>query len=324
VQPSFPSAQAILSALALTMLSRAGLSVVNPFLSSCERTAPMNTPIKWNACGSREVSAIARPRWREIRHGLVLAVGGNVLLAPGLLGLLLLTRSLSEQWLAPLALEPEDAGIIGVVLAGLGVLGYVVGLVGRWRCLFHAPQGSSAKELQFACLLCYLVAPVCFVIAHFLGGQATYAALRSGPEALVGLDFLNGGVLLQVTGLLLVLLSVLLFSGFARAVARCMRDERGVSAGGRFFWFVAFLFGGTIGLFVEARHSARPETVPVLALGWLLCLLWHTWLMRGTSRRLARLLKSQGSRVVPVRPASPSRAAGQVVLQAATYLSQAQ
>ncbi len=281
----------------------------------------MNTPIKWNTCGSREINVVARPRWREIRHGLWFAVLGNLLLlGGGLLGLLFLLGMLDEPLLSRLGLAPEDAEFVWLLPAGLAVLGYVLVLVGQWRCLFHAPQSSSAKEMQFACLLCFLFAPVCFVAAHFLGGKATYAALRSGPEALVSLDVLQAGVLLQLTGLLLLLLSVLLFSGFARAVVRCLRDERGVRVAGLYFWFVAFLLGGTIGLLVEARHSARPEVVPALALGWLFCLLWHTLLLRGTRRRLGRVLKTQNSRLLPTRP--PAQANGQIPLQAAAYLSQ--
>jgi len=282
----------------------------------------MSTSIKWNTCGSREMKVVARPRWRAIRHGLGLAVLGNLLLlGPGLLGLAFLVGPPEEALLASNGLAREDTWIVGLALACVGGLGYLLALLGQWRCLVHAPQGSSAKEIQFASLLCYLFVPGCFVTAHFVGGKETYAALHNGPEALLGLDFTLGGFLLQVTGLLLVLLNVLLFSGFARAVVRAARDERGVRAVGRYFWFLAFLLGGTVGLIVEARRSGQAEPLLALALGWLFGLLWHTLLLRGTRRRLAHILRSQGSRLIATRP--PAQANGQIVLSAAAYLGQA-
>jgi hypothetical protein len=273
----------------------------------------MSTSIKWNACGSREVTTVARPRWRKLRQGLVLAGLGDILVLTFGLQALVLLGPLGVRVVTRLGLEAEDASLLGLTLAGLALLlGYVLALVGRWCCLIYAPQGHGAKDLQFACLLCTLIAPACFVLAHFLGGAETYAVFREDPVALVDIGLLQGGVVLQLTGLLVGLLGVLLFSGFTRAVRHCLRDEKT----GRFFWFVAFLLGGTIGLVLEARRTHIPEIVEALAAAWLLCLLWHALLVRGTARRLAEFLRTHGSRVLPPGPGAPPRS-GQVTLRTA-------
>jgi hypothetical protein len=276
----------------------------------------MDTPIKWNASASRQFTTVARPRWGQVRLGLLLAVVGEVLfLGLGLLGLALL-RPLNEPAAALFVVEPEDIDALGWLLVSVGaLLGCGLVLVGQFHCLRYAPQSHGAKDSQYACLFCSLLAPACFTAAHFLGGKATYAALRRSFGGLASLDLLGTGILLQFAGALMALLSVLLFTSFARAVVRCVCDE-GSRVGGLYFWFVAFLFGGTVGLFLEARRTFRQGLLPLLALAWLLCLVWHTHVLHHASRRIARALRKQKSRVLPTGPV-----AGQVVLQVASYLT---
>ncbi len=276
----------------------------------------MDTPIKWNASASRQFATVARPRWRQVRQGLILAAVGEALfLGLGLLGLSLLGR-LNEPAASLLVVEPEDVDALAWLLVSLGaLLGYGLVLVGQFHCLRYAPQGHGAKDLQFACLLCSLLPPACFAVAHYLGGQATYAALGRSFGGLARLDLLATGTLLQFAGVLTGLLSVLLFTGFARAVVRCLDDSDSGRAGGLYFWFVAFLLGGSVGVFLEARRTFRQEALPLLALAWLLCLLWHTHVLHHASRRVARALRKQNSRLLPAGPV-----AGQVVLQVASYL----
>src|SRR5262249_17878657 len=173
----------------------------------------------------------------------------------------------------------DDASAIGWGLLGGAGFGYLLLLVGHWRCLGYAPQGDGAKDLQYACLLCSLVTPVFFGVAHYLGGTATYAALRHGPPELVELELLRPGPLLQLAGLLSGLGAVMLFSGFARAVTRCLNDAdatRGITC---YFWFVAFLLGATAGLVMQIRRTTPPSMLFWLALAWMLCLLWHELLL---------------------------------------------
>jgi hypothetical protein len=280
----------------------------------------MSRVIAWNSSGSREVTSIARPRWREVRQGLVLAlVGYFLLLGPGLLGLLLLVaeNNPAADWLR---LNDEDAEALAQALAGLGGFGgYALVLVGQWRCLLYAPQGHGAKDVQFACLLCTLLVPPIFVAAHFLGGKATFLALGRGPDGVLDLDLMNGGLILQVAGLLVGLTSVLLFSAFARSLARCMRNDGGARRVNLYFWFVAFLAGGTVGGFLQVRYFRR-EVLPVLALGWLVCLLWHAWVIRGASRGIGRVLRQQRSGMLAAARPAAAAEKGQLTLRAASYL----
>src|SRR5436305_1221363 len=127
----------------------------------------MSTSIKWNTSASKEVAAVARPRWKQVRQGLGLAVMG-------------------QFWFLALALA----------------------------------------------------------------------------------------------GLLLALLSALLFSGYARAVARYFKDPDGARRVAAYFWFVLFLLAGTAGLLPQARRSSRLDVWVVLAAAWLICLAWHALVIR--------------------------------------------
>jgi hypothetical protein len=277
----------------------------------------MYLPIPWLNRASKTITVPVRPNWRKLHQGLVVAGLGEMLgLVFGLLALLFL-GPLGGPVVTWLGLTLPDADVLGLALAGLfALLGYLVALLGRTFCLFYAPPGHGARRLQFACLLCSLVAPGCFVLAHFLGGAETYAVLRRHPTEIVDIGLLHVAVLLQLAGLLVGLLGVLLFSGFTRAVGTALRDESAGRMAVRYFWFVGFLLGGTLGLVLEAQRSHHPETLPALAAGWLICLLWHTLLVQGTARRLAHFVRLHGSRVLPPRPVVNPRA-GQVTLRTA-------
>src|SRR5262245_55381336 len=281
----------------------------------------MDAQIKWNSSNSRQVPALvlARPRWKEVRQGLMLALVGNLLalvLGPG--GLILLVLE-GGPIATRLDLSLEAGTLLGATVAATGALfGYALVLAGQWRCLLNAPQGHGAKDILFACLFCTLVAPVCFIVAHFLGGSASYAVFERGPRELRDLDYLSGGVMLQMAGLILGLGSVVMFSAFARAVSRCLNDAAGSRGVTCYFWFGAFLVGATIGLTLEARGNTLNRVLPGLGLAWLLCLLWHTLLIHGAVRRIGRVVSGERLREAPV-PGSPVQQ-GQVVLQAAAYL----
>src|SRR6266567_2449608 len=120
------------------------------------------------------------------------------------------------------------------------VLGYVS----------SAPQSHAAKEFAFACLCCTLVVPGCFGLAYCLGGGESKV--------------------LQAAGGSLALLSVLLFSGFLWSVALGHKDEDVARGVGRFAWFVGFLVGGTVGLFLNASSTSPVALWASVALGWSL------------------------------------------------------
>jgi hypothetical protein len=284
----------------------------------------MSTSIKWNASASKEVSAVARPRWKQLRQGFGLAVTGQVwFLALALPGLLLL-GPLGWRVARLCHLEADDTLALSLLLLGGGALvGYGLVLLGQWRCLTYAPQGHSAKELQFACLLCSLMAPPCFVAAYFLGGAELYPALAHDPSALRDVNLLSGAVVLPLAGFLLALTSALLFSGYARAVARYLKDAdcpRRVTA---YFWFVLFLLAGTAGLLPQARRSSRLDVWVVLVAAWLVCLAWHALLIRGAGRAIARVLAQAKSGLRPA-VAVEGRKTGHVALRAAAYFGRSE
>ncbi len=278
----------------------------------------MFLPIPWLNRARNKILP-ARPNWRKLHQGLVVAALGEVLgLVCGLLALLFL-GPLGGPVVTALGLSLPDADVLGLALAGVfAVMGYLVALFGRCYCLFYAPPGHGAWGLQLASLFCSVLAPVLFVLAHFLGGAETYAVLRKDPTELIDLGLLRVSALLQLAGLLVGLLGVLFFSGFTRAVGTALRDQNAGRMAVRYFWFVAFLLGGTIGLVLEAQRMRHPETLPALAAGWLICLLWHTLLVQGTARRLAYFVRMYGSRVLPPRPAAKTLA-GQVTLRTALW-----
>ena len=101
--------------------------------------------------------------------------------------------------------------------------------------------------------------------------------------------------LLRLAGLGLGLLSVLLFSGFLRGVARCHGDEQRVRGITCFAWFASFLVGSTAGLFLHAHSNSLTAAWAVLALGWWLSLLWHLVLILAASRSIQRALQQKKS-----------------------------
>jgi hypothetical protein len=280
----------------------------------------MNAPIKWNSYNSKEVRTLARPRWRELRQSFLVAQSGFVLLLVVALPGLLLTGSLGDRLGAWLRLETDDQAALSFLLGAVGaLLGYGLVLGGQWRCLVFAPQKHGAKELQFAALLCSFTAPACFLVAHYLGGAATYKALAPGPDGLRDLDPLNPGCTLQIIGVALFLVSTLLFTAHARAVARNLNDDRRARSLALYFWFVAFLLGGTAGMFLQARKVSVRDAWTVLALGWVLCVAWHAMALRSMARGIATVLARQlsGTRL---SLAAAGREKGQVALQAASRL----
>jgi hypothetical protein len=279
----------------------------------------MSAVIKWNTSASRQVKAVTLPKWHAVRQGLVLALFGQSLaLLLGLAGLVLVAtkRGALAEWLS---LIPEDAVIIGWGLLGGSLFGCLLLLVGQLCCLSGAPDGHGAKDLLYVWMHCTLVVPACFAGAQFLGGSATYAALERGPAHLLDVGLQQGGPLIQLIGLAVILVGVLLFGAFVRALHRCLNDDKGTRSVTSFFWFVAFLIGATGGLFLQAGRTLPPSLYPGMGVAWALCLLWQGLLVLGAVGRIGRFLSGEqpaGRSPEPVVQAKP----GQVVLQAAAYL----
>jgi hypothetical protein len=265
----------------------------------------MSTALRWNASGSRVMPVQLAPKWREVRQGLTLTASGYLVLllgaVPGLLLVGLARRAERLGWL-PAGLEQEDAELAGVVLAAAaGSLGYLLLLAGQWRCLTYAPQRHGAKEWMLIGILCLLVGAFSLIAAQFLGGSRNYAALWRGPDALDDLKLLEGGGLLQLMGLSLLLLSCLMFGQFLRITCGCLQE--GASTAGMDSWFfcVFLLLGGSVGGALLCRGWTRPLVLQGIVLGWALAWLWHLALLLITRRCIRQTLRrlGAGTRQVP-------------------------
>jgi hypothetical protein len=251
--------------------------------------------LRWNSSGSRVLPAQAAPRWRAVRQGLALAALGHVLLLmvalPGLVLAGLAARAERRGWL-PAGFGEEDAELVGLVLAGAaGALGYLLLVAGQWRCLGHAPQGDGAKEWMFVSLLCLLIVPVPFAVAHCTGGAANYVVFRQGLAAVDDLAGLDVAGLLQLAGGALVLLSCLLFTQFQRAARRSLAQGASSRLADGYLFFVFLLLGACAGPAFTSRLAARQAILEALAVGWGLCWLWHLAVVLGTWRAVRATLR---------------------------------
>jgi hypothetical protein len=254
----------------------------------------MSTLASWNSSGSRVVGLSGQPKWAEIRRGLrFVLVGHLVLFALAACGVVFRLDDWGWLRLPDLIVpEPEDTEM----LRWLGVTGFVIGglltLIGQWLCLRSAPQEDGGKELVFTSILAA-------VIVLPLACAAPLADAVWNGRALDGLLYaLRLRAFPSVTSVLLgtffglVLVNLLSFSQFVRVVA--IRFDKGLLARlvGSFFVYVCLLLGGSAGVFLVLRqlHSA-PVVIAGVAAGWGLCLLWHSLLVVGTLRVVARALR---------------------------------
>src|SRR5262245_47645289 len=87
-----------------------------------EGVRSMNTPIRWNTSASRIVSALARPKWDEVRLGLTLVALGYVclfvLVVPGLVLIRLAHQGGPPD--SPFGLGADGATGLGLILASMG------------------------------------------------------------------------------------------------------------------------------------------------------------------------------------------------------------
>jgi hypothetical protein len=244
------------------------------------RVLNMSAVFRWNASGSRVVHVQTAPRWQEVQRGLTLFLLGTcalvVLALPGM-GLAwvgLYGRLPFHLW--TVGLPDDDILWLGQFVVGAGVLlGYGLALLGQWRCLKHAPQHHSAKEGLFTALLCIVAGPALLGMAHFSGGERSYALLRGEMTGFKVADFVQGVGLLQLAGVGLLLLNILLFAFFARVIGECF-DRPGLSRAVEFqMVFVCVLVGGSVGMFLCVRPADFGKAVlPGLALGWGAYFLW--------------------------------------------------
>jgi hypothetical protein len=245
----------------------------------------------------------------------VLQRGIQVVLAGYLVGLLLAFPGaclwLSSQegmpllWRAGL-MGNEDAEVLGLLLAcGAGGLAYLLLLVGQWLCLFHSPQSYGAKDLAYVCvLLAVFLAPV-NAAAFLVGGAGDFnwvGRLLRHPLAGTTWTEVPTGTLLQLLGAVLLVVNILTFTQFLRAVLLRAGQEKRARRIEAFYFFICLVVGGSIGVgmapeAVRSFHLVGPGVV----LAWLLVLLWQAWLILGACD-CARGILGDSSQGTSLRP----------------------
>lgn len=283
----------------------------------------MSTAIKWNASGSRELPILSGSKWQEIRWGLRCALAAHSVLLLFVLPGLFLISPWSTGTRGFFGWDAQQADLIGLALASLGgMVAYILLLVGQFRCLLSAPQGHGSKELLFTSLLSAILMAFFLPLAHFVGGAANYRLFTDGLSGLSQFSLTHVGSVLQVLGVTLGLLSILLFSGFLRTVACYLRDDGRSHSIVAFFWFVAFLVGGTIGIVMHADRIQRVQIWYALALGWVLCIVWHVLLIHSGIRALGDRF---GKLIGDEEPAKPNtRSSGLIFLRDGSFFHRPQ
>jgi hypothetical protein len=260
----------------------------------------VNTPVRWNT-SSAHLSTLPG-KWKEIQRGLrLVAFGYCALLLITLPGLFLvwISQGYRAHWLFERAdgFTRDHAQLIGLCVAGAGTLmWYGLLVAGQWHCLSYSPQCHSAKELLFICALCLALGPTSLVTAYFMTGGEVEILFREGLSSLIRQPGLHASLLLQVGGATLIMVNLVLFSGFLRAVVKCLNSEDDAGRVHRYLWFVGFLIGGTFGML----WTPRAEVLMALASGWVISLLWHVTLINHASRLVNRVLPGGGEKQLPV------------------------
>jgi hypothetical protein len=241
-----------------------------------------------NPGGDMPLQSASETGWQEIAKGLGLIVRGYcVLVVGGTLGPLFVWLAVNGGAPLPgLNLVREDCdnlllfGLLTIVATG--VLSYSLVLVGQWRCLMYAPERQGAKELMYVCINAVVIGSILNGVGVWVDGARTYAALQRGWDEALALGLSSPGMLLQLVSAGLGLFGSLVFSQFLRNVASCFNDRARMRSVDLNLAFVGLLLGGSVGTALYAHRVAlRPELLPWLAGGWLLCFAWHLAVVRG-------------------------------------------
>lgn len=258
--------------------------------------------------------------WREVNFGLrSVALGYMVLLGGAILGFLLLRMGLADGPFVPRMSQSRQEDQDLFLLLGLLTLGMTAMvscsllLVGQWRCLLYTPPGQSSRELMYVSFNLLLVGSLLAAVGVYLDGARTFAVLSQESAASAEINLRSPGTLLFLIGVVLGLISSLVFSQFLRSVASSFQNRRCVRGVDLNLGFIGLVVGGSAGALPCVSHlSFRSELVPWLIGGWLLCFLWHLYLVSRVNRCVERGLPQDvevdvdGKRTRADRPSSPA------------------
>src|SRR5262249_9991523 len=137
--------------------------------------------------------------------------------------------------------------ILGMLLVSLAsTIGYIIMLMGHFRCLVHTPERHGARWKMFVCITGIIMSPVLSFVAGFLGGtqmndrpavvkfqkKHMLAMQRGDPKVVDAMlddeDFMgevfswrNPHIVLNVASVILSVVSFVASLLFFRAVASC-------------------------------------------------------------------------------------------------------
>jgi MFS family permease len=240
------------------------------------------------------------PGWQEVSTGLKLVARGYCLLIVGSIVVsLLIWIALTRPPTPGVSEDRDDRNLLLSAAALLCVFtvvcSYSLVLAGQWRCLMHAPERNSAKEVMYVCFICLLIGSGLNVAGAYLDGGKTYAALQRGWVGLEKIDPWSAGNLMLIGSALLGLAGSMVFSQFLRGVADCFNDRRRARAVDFNLWFMGLLIGGSLGThFLVQRLSLKANALPWLIGGWLFCFAWHLWLVTRMQRCVDEGMRRHG------------------------------
>jgi hypothetical protein len=229
--------------------------------------------------------------WQGIGTGLALVMWGyGILIAGGILGSGLLWLAADGgrllPWLGPWIGDRGTLVLLGVLsLGGTALLSYGLVLAGQWWCLMKAPQQGGGKQFLCICLTTVVLALTLTVVGAYQDGSPTSTAWQRGAAELAHLNPSSPGNLLLVASAALGLFGSLIFSQFLRNAASYFNDRSRMQRVDFNLTCVGVLLGGSVGAMICAhRFAFRPDVMPWLAGGWLVCLAWHLLLVRSVRR----------------------------------------
>jgi hypothetical protein len=264
--------------------------------------------------------------WPAVREGLhKILLGYAVLLGAGLLTALAVVFVTVEVVQGKVLDAVIDAALLlyfgmGIIfLMGLWSLLLVIG--GKLRCAINVPDRCGAKWMIFFSIVCFCVTPALDLLSNLLPSKVppekVMEVMRDSPlfqgkvpiakpgnpdgvvktfnhlrDFAVSMMILDGRAWVALGAHLASLLSVAFFVLFLHAVARCFHERAARLLAELYLVFMAALVGGSYYLFFnppEWTDKLGPLML-VLAMGWLISLMWYVLLIINTSILIQRNL----------------------------------
>src|SRR5262249_44605673 len=150
------------------------------------------------------------------------------------------------------------------------LVGGVLLLVGQCRCVRHAPDRNGAKPWVFVSVTALIVGLVLTLATGALAVLENYPTQQAGWQGAQELTASLTVRILPLTAAGVVVLAVVLFSLFLRAVASCFRDEARSRHLDCFLLFTCFLVGGSLfGLMGSRQLTSLPGFQVSLVACWV-------------------------------------------------------